>query len=535
MDRRKFLGQAAVLSGAFGASTLVASCTTEREPGPSQSDNKKVPLPTYRESNVITADLKGTGNLMPGFLAYPGENPKSVSGTAVTSGVPISAMASSASPFAPLAKNKVWQEMNSRLGGEIKYIAAQGNLVTKLQTAFAGGDIPDITQLANVPRLPDILQTHFADLTEYLAGDAINDYPNLAAIPSSSWRGCVYNGGIYTLPVTRGALGSLLLTRRDILDKHGLPQEIKSGDEFLEVCRALTKPSENKWAIGQKPTEILLLVLQMLGGPYLWREENGKFTHQSETDEFVEALNIVTKMAQEDKVFHPDAFAAGDPQAKFIAGNTALQYGSYAQWAFQVRQGAGQPGFSVGCYTAPKWSGGGLSRQFISTGPFQISGIRKATPDRVREILRVANFWAAPFGSDEYTLRIYGLRDRDHTLDGTDPILTDVGKTEVPSPASAIVSAPPILYVPSEPDAVKAQHEIQSKIVADGVATPTIGLYSETVLAKGLTIDKKLVDWQTDIISGRKPVSTWPEAVKEWKQNGGDAIAAEYAAAFAAN
>jgi MFS family permease len=60
-----------------------------------------------------------------------------------------------------------------------------------------GDDLPDIIHFpgglnafvgaAGTANLPQFLQTRSADLTPYLAGDAIKDYPFLAAIPTYAW------------------------------------------------------------------------------------------------------------------------------------------------------------------------------------------------------------------------------------------------------------------------------------------------------------------------------------------------------------
>ena len=49
------------------------------------------------------------------------------------------------------------------------------------------------------------LEHSMADLTPYLGGDAVKDYPFLAAIPTFAWKnsGCVYNGKLYMWPLER--------------------------------------------------------------------------------------------------------------------------------------------------------------------------------------------------------------------------------------------------------------------------------------------------------------------------------------------
>lgn len=88
------------------------------------------------------------------------------------------------------------------------------------------------------------------------------------------------------------------------------------------------------------------------------------------------------------------------------------------------------------------------------------------------------------------------------------------------------------LYNPGLPEDTKAQHQFDVDTVPGGVADPTLGLYSESDVTKGATLRKQMTDIQNDIVQGRKPLSTWGEAVQTWRRNGGDAIRREYEADF---
>jgi putative aldouronate transport system substrate-binding protein len=63
--------------------------------------------------------------------------------------------------------------------------------------------------------------------------------------------------------------------------------------------------------------------------------------------------------------------------------------------------------------------------------------------------------------------------------------------------------------------------------------SPTLGLYSNTQGSQGQQLNQALMDAQNEIFSGRKPLSSWKEAVRDWKQRGGDKIRAEYQESFA--
>src|SRR5260370_1172074 len=53
---------------------------------------------------------------------------------------------------------------------------------------------------------PEFLESQCADLTPFLAGDAIKEYPNLANLPAYAWPTMVFNGKIFAVPRVKGGL-----------------------------------------------------------------------------------------------------------------------------------------------------------------------------------------------------------------------------------------------------------------------------------------------------------------------------------------
>ena len=70
-----------------------------------------------------------------------------------------------------------------------------------------------------IPNLPSFLQAQCADLTPYIGGDAVKDYPNLANIPTPCWAETVFNGAIYAVPVPRAPFLNAFLVRQDLVDQ----------------------------------------------------------------------------------------------------------------------------------------------------------------------------------------------------------------------------------------------------------------------------------------------------------------------------
>jgi putative aldouronate transport system substrate-binding protein len=79
----------------------------------------------------------------------------------------------------------------------------------------------------------------------------------------------------------------------------------------------------------------------------------------------------------------------------------------------------------------------------------------------------------------------------------------------------------------------KREHKLMDDILKVSFPLPTVGLVSQTDLTKGAALKKVLGQSETDIILGRKPLSSWDSAVKTWLAGGGTQIGHEYEDAYA--
>ena len=89
-------------------------------------------------------------------------------------------------------------------------------------------------------------------------------------------------------------------------------------------------------------------------------------------------------------------------------------------------------------------SGSGTPRIALANGTEWFSYLNKnLTKSQIEELLRVANYLAAPFGSYEYTLVTFGAPGTDYTMTGTGPVLTATGNKQVAQTYSFLASAQP--------------------------------------------------------------------------------------------
>jgi putative aldouronate transport system substrate-binding protein len=558
LARRTFLRGAASTALVTAGGGLVAACGSDddqpdaggtQSSSPSErgsvsgsastSAGPKSILPTYQENSAITPDLAGTQLVPPGFLTYPAK-PVSVADGAPGKGDSVSALLMATEGLPPLeSKNPFWQALNKRLGTELKisYVDSAGYL-NKVQTMLAGGDIPDFVQFSTgVPNLNGALTSQFEDLSEFLGGDGAKDYPGLASIPTASWKNVTVGGaGLFGVPYPNPSLSSFLMARADLLAEKGLGANgLRDGQDFLQLCQELTDVKRNRFAIGRYDTA-QQTVEQMVGVPNIWRIDGGKFVSAYETDECKDALSIVHDMWKSG-VMHPDGFS-GTANFKqwFGSGIAALVRDGWSAWpSYLQTYKSGSPGIKIEGVVLPKWAGGSQAGVWLGTGMYTFTALKKnSDKGRIRELLTLLDWFASPFGSEEYLFRRYGTAPRDYTLSGTDPVPTDTGVTEVAHMVlSYLATIPPVIYNPGQPDVTKDISTVEQKLAQETVPYPIAGLFAPTQQTKGATINKNIKNLQTEVMQGRKSLSDWDAGVKAWQSGGGDQIREEYEKSYA--
>ena len=160
---------------------------------------------------------------------------------------------------------------------------------TQLATIIAGNDLPDILFIAPgvaINGLTQFLQAKCADLTQYLSGDAVKDYPNLANFTTLSWQSVIFNKAIYGVPspypvVPVGALGPPgAYSIRTVL------QPPTNLDDYTTLLKHFTNPQQDLYGlatennIGYGITNGFFTA--MYGLPNNWGLDNGKLTYSLE-------------------------------------------------------------------------------------------------------------------------------------------------------------------------------------------------------------------------------------------------------------
>ncbi len=449
-----------------------------------------------------------------------------------------------AAPPAPRDQNTFWQEFEKRLGAIIEpTIVPAATYTEKLASVTASGEIPDLTVLFSPDQyaLP-IQQGAYTDLTSYLSGDALKEYPNLAILPKELWDNVKIKGKIYGVPRSRYFTSSSLPYRRDWAKKLGL-QQPTNADEFRQFLTAFTTKDpdgdgqQNTWGFGGQQTDPynLTFLQQMFRAPNDWRKNaDGTLTYYVETPEFAQALAFARSL-YEAGLYYPQVTTSAVTQAKndIIAG----KFGAYGDGI------AGIPGLRAQAIEVnpsididvlvPPGHDGGKANTFNTSG-FQgfvaIPAKVGKDPERVKELLRITNWYSAPFGSEEYVFSTFGIEGVHYTKTPQGTLqATEKGKAEV-SILENLADGAQVCYYPAKPDDGPYLQGKLQEILAIGVDNPVMSAYSATAIKQNTVLNQFLNDRFNGIISGRAALNTLDSVIKDWKSRGGDTIRNEYQA-----
>ncbi|MBV9596850.1 MAG: extracellular solute-binding protein [Chloroflexi bacterium] len=558
VKRRTFLRLCA--AGSVGLSALLEACgasipiapaaptSTSRAGAATASGAGSPSLPTYAPIQGPKPDLAGNEDgLQDGYFTYPKNPFKSVTQTPGL-GTDVTAMTRDAGgPPPPLDQNAAWQAVNKQLNANMKLqIISPADYQARVATVMAGGEPPDLmyfmTGTQVTPGLPEYLKASFADLGPYLAGDAVKDYPNLAGLPPSSWKLTRYNNSIYGIPLPRPSVDNIWFTNQTRFDVLGLTQP-ENKDDFKRVLIALTRPQMNQYGLGDSSSTLGLALIgrgdcpmaAMFGVPNNWAvDSSGKFTKDFETEQFKAALDFVRDLYASG-VYYPDPLNGVTIKSSFLAGRYGVMLQGWSPYPLEFWNIGKTQNPPMEVRTLAPFSHDGGTPAFHRYGlNLGMTAIKKGSPERVKELLRIMNYLAAPFGSEESLLLDYGVKDDDFTFDAQgNPVPTTKGLSDLFVSWKYFTQHQQVLFDASDSSFASVAHTAQQGIVPYLVADPSVGLFSATDTSKGGVLNMKVVDGLAEMVTGRAPVSGLGQLIQDWRAGGGDQIRTEFQQAYA--
>lgn len=536
-SRRSFLASTAVATAAVaGGMPLLAACGGSdggsRDGTTSGKDAEKL-LPAYVASDVVTPDIPSRNGSAVGFT---GKLDLAGLKTSVPEKLGKGGKITVMSPFwgsPPKGGNAYYKAMNDLIGVDVAWQNQDGNTYDqKLGAVLASSEVPDVVVVPGwnmTGKIPSAVIGKFADLGPYLSGDAVKDYPNLAAIPTDAWQRSIFGGKLRGLPMPSSYVtGIVPLYRRDIFEKEGY-EVPRSCDEFMALAKDATNARAKRWAcLDMKWTAFNAFgVLSGEEKSLGWNQVDGKLIHRMETDEYLEALEWTRKLFAAG-VVHPDAELgksnAADPGPKFAAGEFLIYNQDSSQWWSRTAEQAVQnPEFKIWGMDVFGHDGGDPTLWAKNPAGIFAFVNKKASKAVIRDVLAVANVTAAPYGTKEHMLTNYGVEGTHYTVEDGVPTKTDQGNIDVMNAYVMIASPAATIAHPDFPEVAKGQVEWQQRM---GAFTRKSAFYGMQITepSRWANLSNDFEQLEDDVIRGRKKIGDMQQAVSDWKSKGGDEL-----------
>ncbi|MGW0817174.1 extracellular solute-binding protein [Streptomyces viridiviolaceus] len=536
-SRRNFLASSAVAAAAVaGGMPLLSACGGSdggsRDGTTSGKDAKKL-LPAYVAGNVVTPDIPSKNGSAVGFT---GKLDLAGLKTSVPEKLGKGSRVTIMSPFwgsPPKADNAYYKAMNDLTGVDVVWQNQDGNTYDqKLGAVLASSDVPDVVVVPGwnmTGKIPSAIIGKFADLGPHLSGDAVKDYPNLAAIPTDAWQRSLFGGKLRGLPMPSSYVtGIVPLYRQDVFEKEGY-EVPRSCDEFLALAKEITNAKAKRWAcLDMKWTAFNAFgVLSGEEKSLGWNEIDGKLVYRIETEEYLEALEWTRKLFAAG-VVHPDAELgksnATDPGPKFAAGEFLVYNQDASQWWSRTAEQASQnPEFKIWGMDIFGHDGGDPTLWAKNPAGIFAFVNKKASESVVRDVLAVANVTAAPYGTKEYMLTNYGVEGTHYTVKDGVPTKTDQGNIDVMNAFVMVASPAPTIAHPDFPEVARGQVEWQQRM---GAFTRKSAFYGMQITepARYTNLSNDFEQLEDDVVRGRKKIGDMQQAVSDWRGKGGDKL-----------
>jgi putative aldouronate transport system substrate-binding protein len=429
----------------------------------------------------------------------------------------------------------------------------------KLSANVASGEIPDMmtmeTPTANFYKWAK--QGAFLPLNDY-----IDKYPSLKLVPDYVWKSMMVDGKIYGIPryFPSTYLASPVI-RKDWLDKLGLKMPT-SYEELKAVALAFTKndPDGNGKAdtYGMAMAENINNAYE-LGGYWEFRswyhkDNEGNFMPNFISPARKDHIAWLADLQKEQALTPNFAVVKATQTAKdFYSGKAGIYISSprgmdEAAMTELMKINPGAVLEPIPPFKAPDGSQGFMAFRAYY-GMTMLSAQLAKDPEKLERILEFLDFGRKFYSLEERNKSntdydwMYGNEGTGYKVqDGnTQPETADKGL----APANFYIDG---LMWASSDDAnqfSKAYKTPQARELAEKMekmhketkhfVNPLYQIYSETLISKGSELDKYLMEEQTKMIFGQRPISDWDKMVQEWKDKGGTQIVKEVNESMKAN
>ncbi|WP_244244647.1 extracellular solute-binding protein [Marinilactibacillus kalidii] len=451
-------------------------------------------------------------------------------------------MLHTASPPTDTITNEIEEYTNTEL--EFQWIP-DASKEERLNTALASGNLADIVTLTimeNSSVRNALKAGQFWDIEPYL-----DDYENLSEISEETRRSASIEGVLYGVPFQKPLARNGVIIRRDWLENLGM-EEPKTLEELYEVARAFSEDDPN--GTGQDDTTGFMdradlkygafkTLATYHGVPNEWKEENGEFTPQFDTPEYIEAMDYMRDLYANDLINQDFAVTAKtDQQEGFAQGRAGIYVGGLmdALNLYTLAEGIQDDMDLAQLNKINKDGSDGYAIWSDNNGIGGLLAFPKSEVQDEEELKAVLQFVNDLHDDEMYQLMTAGIEGVHHEMDGnvSTRIDEDLWQQEVqPFASSRPKEIGYDLVTGNELKHYSDQLILENEEIA--ILNPAYSLESDTFTSQGSELAVSIDDATYQYILGDIDLDDFETVVESWYNSGGQKIVEEYEAAFAEN
>jgi putative aldouronate transport system substrate-binding protein len=420
----------------------------------------------------------------------------------------------------------------------------------RITTSLASGELADIVTFAKMSNstVRSTLKTGaFWDVEKYL-----KDYPNLSKISKDLINSARIDGKLYGIPGQKYLSRSSFAIRKDWLENLNL-EVPKTMEDMYKVAKAFTEDDpdgngkDDTIGIADRGFNDMNFTsfkqwVTYFGGPNVWSvNSKGKFTHQSETKAYKEAMDFQKKL-----------YDKGYLNQDFAVMLKTDQNDQFSQGKFGIYPGAGGTGMDgfiengkalnskfdlVGVNKISNGEGGKYYTWAESNGWNGLYGFPKSIVKTEKRLKQILSFMDKLYDKKPYELMTYGIEGVHYQLNDKGQV-DDQDFSKYQSDVEALAGSRPDVTnidIPVANKYINEGQEITKENQKYAVLDASIGLESETYNQVGSEIDKIIQDATAQYIMGQIDEDGFDAAVQKWNDQGGKQIKKEYAASYKLN
>ena len=525
--RRQAIGLAGT---SIAAAAVLGGCgSSSGGSGSGSSGELTVPVTHEAESveGLILSDVEGVAPL---YVGSPPEYRDVVTDKPAAGGSISSFQILWGAPVTGRDKNQVWQKLEEELGVDSFDITMvpDASYGDKLATLLASGNLPDFVYVQ--PTDPNAARAlsdgAFLELNDYLEGEKVEDYPNIATTPEVTWQDSARDGALLGVPNPDPLRNNLMVLRLDAMKEVGADAVPEDAEDlktlWLELAKLGKVGGREVFAHGAlEPTTFE--PLHDLGQEF--QIVDGKVTHKYLLPQYED--HSPTWPSSGRGLLPPRCARPGRPGA-VQAGPAAELRGLLRGLLLGARR-AGEPvqgGRAHGGVHPLRdaFGRGGVGRHALGKsygGMVCIPADRGKDEDRVRELLRICDYYRSPFGSEEALFLNSGIEGRQFDFDAEKNLVpAENPPTEGACTWLGLLQNRVNQLPDMNRDMLDNIKETLEAATESGEVSLVDGLVSEVQIRNDSKLEEVHKDYYNAIGSGRRPVGDVAELQKAWLDRG---------------